>query len=71
MLSKEEQQIKLYSRYSCSQCQNVKPKQHYTVFYSVEFNIETGNKSPDNTQGTWCGDCVDIFVDIYDKYRAD
>lgn len=49
---------------------------HYTIFYSVEFNIrnyafiETGNRSPDNMQGTWCGDSVDILVEIYDKYRA-
>lgn len=49
---------------------------HYTIFYSVEFNIgnyafiDTGNRSPDNTQETWCGDCVDILVEFYDKYRA-
>lgn len=39
---------------------------HYTIFYSAKFNIrndsfiETGNKSPDNGQGS--GDCVDILV---------
>lgn len=43
---------------------------HYTIFYSAQFNIrndafiEIGNKSPDNGQGTGCGDCVDILVEI-------
>lgn len=47
---------------------------HYSILYTVELNIrnyeftEMGSKSLDNTQETWCGDCVHILAEIYDCY---
>lgn len=79
MFSKEEQQIKLYSSYRCSQWQKKNIAafcHHYIIFYSQEFNIrnyafnETGKKIPYKMQGAWCEDCVDILVEIYDNCRA-